>query len=250
MSNTINIRQAEEFYLMNRPKRKKRTELYVSDLGNHPWKFMNRVIHQAETDFPINVLDIMEQGSVLEAQVITALQRSHANVMTQFPLHNDIWSGYADIVIGHGTDDVLIADIKHTSNAWFDYKSSLPRAAHICQIWMYGYLYREMFGVTPKLKLYYKAWGQYAELDVIVSETSATATGYIAVKKRGSKSVEPTPVMRTKRIACDLLRQQAESLFNDRAMPDDLMFIDPETWDYAEEVYEHLIATNEEDLPF
>ncbi len=237
------VRDAIETYLTTQPQRKDRpNELYVSELGYHPNKFMRRVLHGETETFALPILDVMQQGSTLEDDTAAALRYVHPNVLTQFPLHNDIWSGYADIVIGHGTNEVTIIEHKCTGEKWFDFKESLPRSNHVCQLWLYGWLYEQMFGIQPKLILYYKSWGAFAEFQL---PDQATANGQIVLrgvvgqKQRGAGFVVGS-VLRSRHIAPNLLRLEAEHLFNN---VEELAVstIDPETWNYPEEAYAHLV---------
>lgn len=239
----IQIRPAIEHYLTSQPNRKERpSELYVSELGYHPQKFLNRVLHGKTEPFDAPTLDIMQQGSVLEADTVAALQLAHANVRTQFPLYNATWSGYADIVIGHGTEDVTIIEHKCTGQKWFDYKKSLPRSTHICQLWMYGWLYEQMYGIRPNLKLYYRSWGSFAEFALPaepLDDGAIAVTGCLGDKVRGQGFVV-APVTRLRYIAPNLLRLEAEQLFGSLEQFDSET-IDPETWTYPEDAYVHLV---------
>jgi hypothetical protein len=160
------IREAVETYLTSKPPRRVDSYLWVSDLGMHPAKAMRRVLKGEMEKFDVATQVKMASGSALEADTLDALRFSHPGLLTQFPLWNDTWSGYADFVLGHGSEEVTIIEHKAQGNKWWDYKESLPKSTHVLQLWLYGQLYRERFGTTPRLLLYYRGWDEYAEFDI------------------------------------------------------------------------------------
>ena len=227
------VRPALEKHLTTRTHRKIQSELWVSDLGSHPAKAMGRILHGQTPDFGIDTLNKMQLGNVLEADTIEAIQFSHPHVLTQFPLHDDTWSGYADAVVGHlGGGIPTIIEHKATGDKWFDYKESLPRDTHVCQLWLYGWLYEKMYGIQPELRLYYRSWGGWAEFEILKDEAGdyMVAVGY----------VNGDLVERQRAIAPNLLRHELEEIFQAKKMPD--IPIDPNTWDYASERLPALIA--------
>lgn len=225
------IREAFERGFTNQPGRKLTTDLWVSDLGNHPAKAMMRVLNGEQEEFTVEVKEKMQFGNVLEADTASVLAHNLSSPMiAQFPLYNDIWSGYADLVIDHLSDRVTILEHKVTGDKWFDYKGSLPRAAHVCQLWMYGRLYEETYGMRPRLILYYRAFGHYAELELSEERHRIVAEGMI----------DGEPVHRYRLIVPDLLRQELERYYLARELP---VATEEEvkSWDYAEEAYGRLL---------
>lgn len=219
------IQQAVDEFLGSQPARKESGLLYVSDLGAHPYKAMARILKGETAVFDTPTRLKMAQGSAYEDVTLQALRYAHRGVQTQFPLYNEMWSGYADFVVGHGTQNVTIIEHKGTGDKWFDYKQSLPRSAHVCQLWMYGYLYEAMYHVKPKLILYYAAWGIQAEFEVFPNGVTSFA-GMVASGFLNGQRVE-----RIRVVAPDLLRQELEYYFETRTLPDSNGADD---WDYAE----------------
>lgn len=217
------IREALEKKLLSDPGWKLRKELWVSDLGYHPQGVMARVLEGKRKMFDLETRVKMQSGNVLEADTLAALQFAYGGVLSGFALYDDVWSGSADFVMGHGTSEVFIVEHKATGDRWWDYKGSLPRINHVCQLWMYGRLYEKMFGVEPHLILYYRAWGHYAELDIVQQEASLMAVGVM----------DDVPVRRRVEACPNWLRLELEDFFHTNTVPDD-MGIDEDTWDYAQ----------------
>ena len=223
------IRQAIEKFLRQQPQKKPPPHLWVSDLGHHPLQAMNRIVHGIQTEFAIDVKEKMHLGHVLEPDTITALAYTLGHAIPQFPLHNDIWSGYADLVLGHGSAHPILIEHKATGDKGWDYQHALPCSTHLCQLWLYGQLYAAQFHIKPALVLYYRAWGHYAEFAIEVDEKQVVATGQMD----GLKS------QRQRRIAPQLLRQELEGYYLAQVLPTDLPEA-PDTWTYAEDSYDRL----------
>ncbi len=224
------IHEAVESYLLAKNSLKRRNDgmLWVSDLGNHPYKAMARVLGIDLPGFEVSVLNKMQQGNLLEPDTVECLRFGYPNVLTQFPLYNDLWSGYADMVIGHNTmARPTIVEHKGTSDKYFDYKQSLPRSAHVCQLWMYGQLYRARYGHGADLVLYYRSWSNYAEFSLDVSMGRVVATG----------TVDGAPVARTLWIDPHPLRLELEEYYERQELPSP---DGSDSWNYAEDAYERL----------
>lgn len=215
-------------------ERKPHRELYVSDLGQHPYKAMSRIKGLEREPFDDDTLVKMQAGNVLEADTIAALQWRYGQVATQFPLFNETWSGYADAVIGHGTNSPIIVEHKATGDQWFDYKDSLPRSSHACQVWLYQQLYEEKYGLLPRAVIYYRAWGFWAEFEITENaDGSLLATGMVVKEKK------TMTVARKLDFSPDLLRMELEILFDG----DDLPTPDgADSWTYPEDSYTRLMA--------
>jgi hypothetical protein len=183
------IHNAVHQALTNQPKRRIDRTLWVSDIGRNPYGALKRLLTGEMEPFDYPTLLKMDGGNALEAFTLRQVAENISRpVVTQFPLFDDIWSGYADLVIGHGSDDVIIYDHKGSAGQWWDYKASLPRTADCLQVWMYGQLYEAAYGVTPRLGLYYRGWGCWAEFEIkgILDdrlETSLLAIGNITDEK-------------------------------------------------------------------
>lgn len=222
------------------PERNKGDLLYVSDLGRNPYAAIRRIMTGEVEQFDYPTLMKMDGGNALEAftlrQVAENLTRP---IRTQFPLFNDVWVGYPDLVIGHGTEDVIICDHKGSCGKWWDYKESLPRSADCCQVWMYGQLYYEKYGVRPRLGLYYRGWGTWAEFEIIFTASfgSFEAKGVIT----DGKGLVEAEVVRQRDVDPFLLAQELvklrERALNGKLTEEDLAKMAPNgpDWNYAED---------------
>lgn len=163
------IHDAVHRALTNQPKRKIDQALWCSDIGRNPYGALKRLLTGEMEPFDYPTLLKMDGGNALEAFTLRqAAENIGRNVNIQFPLFDDIWSGYADLVIGHGSDDVWIYDHKGAAGKWWDYRESLPRTADCLQVWLYGQLYEATYGIKPRLGLYYRGWGCWAEFEIEV----------------------------------------------------------------------------------
>jgi hypothetical protein len=160
------IREAMIQALTQKPQRKLGSDLWVSDLGYHPAKAMRRIVQGATGSFGPDILEIMDQGNALEDSTLGLATSVLGSCIRQFPLYNDIWSGSADAVFYHQRSDLppVIVEHKATSDKWWGYKGDYYKPYHVCQLWLYGQLYKDTYGVAPELILYYRAWKHYAEL--------------------------------------------------------------------------------------
>lgn len=228
--------------LTNRPERKRDYSLWVSDMGRNPYGAIRRLLTGELEPFDYPTLMKMDGGAALEAftlrQVAEGLERP---VQTQFPLFNEIWSGYADLVIGHGSEEeVIIYDHKGSAGRWWDYRESLPRSADCCQVWMYGQLYFERFGVRPRLGLYYRGWGAWAEFEITAERDDGGANTYMLAAGHitDEKGTFESAVIRTRAVDPDLLRLELEELYHQATNGGQLADLVSEPggpdWDYAE----------------
>lgn len=143
--------------------------LWGSDVGYCPRKAMLRVQGYPVTiDFSTDTKIRMSNGVAFEDETAKALLAVYGaeRVDTQFVLSTDIWSCKVDFVIYHGTDHPVIIEHKATGDKHWNYNNSLPQPAHVAQLAIYGRLYKEVYGITPALILYYRSWGHYAELSI------------------------------------------------------------------------------------
>lgn len=217
------IREAFLSALQNRPARKPTTDLYVSDLGMHPYKAMARILNGERSQFEPSVLEKMECGTAFEENTAKLVSQTIPTI-TQFPLWNRLWSGYADMVIGHNTDQVFIVEHKATDTKAWGY---IPKSTHICQLWMYGQLYEELYSVKPQLILVYRSWGQLAEFDVTVSPSGVVCSGFVG-NARKIKEFWISPAA---------LRTELENYYEGERLPSP---DGADTWDYPEEAFNRL----------
>ena len=246
------IHHAVNDALMGAPERKLRPEIWVSDLGRNPYGLVRRLITGELEPFDYPTRLKMDNGTAMELATLNQVaQRLNRPVQTQFPLYNEVWSGYADLVIGHGSQDVTIYDHKASAGRWWDYKGSLPRASDMLQVWKYGELYKETYGIQPTLGLYYRGWGTWGEFSVSVIEDTRTglamiAQGYIT----DEKGEEINTVTRTRQVNPEWLSTSLEAYYN-LYLAGDLSIEEMEAlnpngpdWDYAEEATLRLAEVN------
>ena len=236
--------------LTERPARRNDTVLWVSDLGRNPYTTVRRLLTGELEPFDYPTQLKMDGGNAIEAFTLRQVAENLGRpIQTQFPLFNDIWVGYADLVIGHGTEDVIIYDHKASCGKWWDYKGVLPRSADCCQVWQYGQLYRDRFGVEPRLGLYYRGWGAWGEFQIEVvtppdGKSYIQATGIVT----DEKGLEEYEVVRIRYVDPTLLRNELEMSYvlvkEGQLTTDDLEAMAPAgpDWDYAEDATERLRA--------
>ncbi len=123
----------------------------------------------------------MNDGNVFEASTLALLEAHFGkeNVLAQLPLKDEHWSGKTDMIIYHKTPKVIIVEHKATGDKWFDYKQSLPHEDHVFQLAKYKNMYFAQFGFVPKLILYYRSWGQWAEFELDVQPEQIVCDGVI-----------------------------------------------------------------------
>jgi hypothetical protein len=113
-------------------------------------------------------LDYMHTGVITEADVGNGLRHVYGDRFTeQVVLKYEMWSGKADFGIDIGTSEPILIEHKTTSERHFQGgRSDLPRHEHVGQAMSYLWLYEHLYGVTPTVLLFYKAWGSYAEYTI------------------------------------------------------------------------------------
>lgn len=118
-------------------------------------------------EFPLVAKEAMHNGVVYEGDTGAALTMEYGSRITeQLYLGNRRWSCKADFVLDHGTQSPVIIEHKAVGDKWWNYDGKLPDTKHVTQLVLYKELYEEMFKVTPRLILYYRAWGHWAELEL------------------------------------------------------------------------------------
>lgn len=165
---TLVVQQAVEKMLSTEKPWPAPQQLYVSSAANCPRKMIYRLTGEDSGQFPINVKTKMEMGNSLEYLVLRALQvKYRGRVNSQWSIKTDYWSGKIDALILSDMSNPIIVEIKSASPKWFNYKDSLPRISHAAQVLMYKALYFEETGIMPRAILYYQAWGEYLEVEVV-----------------------------------------------------------------------------------
>jgi hypothetical protein len=213
------ISELLERSLLEQPERRPDGLLWVSDLGYHPTKAMNRVLYGKREQFDLPVLKAMQDGNMYEADTIARLTRFYpGTVHTQFPLWNERWTGYVDLVLDHGTEHPTIVEHKATdATYWCKTKPDdlgaayAPiKATHVCQLWLYGQLYQAKYNVLPKLVLYYRAWKHECEVEIVAVERD-----FVEVEG----SLDGKAIGRTLPIAPAVLRDELEYWYERRMLP-------------------------------
>ena len=163
--------QADLSYSRSKGNNWTKGNLWSSDLGKCHRAAILRVTGTPRQErYTTRSLDYMNTGVVTEDETLQALQHVYEDRLTdQVTLKYNMWSGKADFGIDVGTDDVVLIEHKTTSEKHWDSdsKSSLPRHGHIGQAVSYMYLYELEYGITPKVLLFYKSWGNYAEFELV-----------------------------------------------------------------------------------
>lgn len=238
------IHNAVHFALTERPQRRSGKDVWVSDMGKNPYFLAKRLLTGGLEEFDYPTLLKMDNGVAFEGATISEIGHGLEDgltMITQFPLFDDVWSGYADIVLGHKTDTVYIYDIKGSAGQWWDYKESFPRATDCLQVWKYGELYYAKYGVKPTLGLYYRGWGTWAEFHIKEASYGLAAIGHVT----NSKGEGVASVTRPRFVAPQFLSDELEAVYSaimadgDGLGPgliEQLGLRDPEgpDWDYAE----------------
>ena len=163
------VRSAIELKLTDRPDYGGSSHLWITDVGNCPRKAMLRLAGVPLKEFPLKVLEAMHEGDVAEADTLDSLVYAYSagRVERNRSLRNDIWSGKTDAILRLENRDPIVMEHKATGDKWWNYKEWIPRNTHICQLVMYGMLYREKFDVDPRLVLYYRSWGHWADMVIL-----------------------------------------------------------------------------------
>lgn len=241
------IHLAVQEALTGRPGRRPDGLLWVSDFGRNPYAALRRVLTGELAQFDYPTLLKMDGGNALEAFSLRQIAENVGRlVRTQFPLYDNVWSGYADLIMGHGTDQVIIADHKGSCGKWWDYNQSLPRATDCCQVWLYGELYHKLHGIRPELRLYYRGWGTWAEFEIKEKKgDDFTLFETIGIVTNDKGDVE-YDVCRIRDVDPNLLKAEIENLYLDvkngllsladieKQMPS------APDWDYAEDTTDRL----------
>lgn len=180
--------------------------LWGSELGGCLRKAMLRVQgYEPTLEFPIEAKEAMHNGIMFEADTLQALKQTYGekNVLEQLALGDNLWSCKADFVLWHGTPNGTIIEHKAVGEKWWNYNNSLPKPEHCLQVWLYGYLYKKKFNVQPRLLLFYRSWGNYAELEITDHKAYLQADGTM----NGAAFSKKVTVW------ADEIRQEAERLY-------------------------------------
>lgn len=150
--------------------------LWPTDLGKcHRAAILRVTGTRGDDTFSTRSLDYMNAGTIYEDETANVLRHMYGNrLQDQVELKYLMWSGKADFGIDIGTETPILIEHKVTSEKNWDSDSNteLPKHEHIGQILTYRWLYERLYGVTPRTILFYKAWGNFAEFELLVQENS------------------------------------------------------------------------------
>lgn len=161
--------------------------LYPSEAGGCSRQTILRINGAKQKKYPIQAMWAMEDGKAYEDSSLKLLQQHFGtdNVIDQLALQNDYWSGKADFVINHKTENVVIVEHKATGQKWWDYQDKLPEKKHVIQLALYKQMYFDKFGFYPELRLFYRGWQSWAEFLIIPTETTILVEGKLTKDKKG-----------------------------------------------------------------
>ena len=163
------VRQAIEKSLAprNYPPRPQ-SHLWVSAVGGCPRSAIFSLLgYEKETDFPLSLREKFRFGNVLEDDTGKALREAYKGELTdQVVLKTKIWSGKCDWGLRIGKQEPILVEHKATGSKYWKKYGTPPSESHIAQLILYGQLYEELYNVKPKLILYYRAWSNFAELEL------------------------------------------------------------------------------------
>lgn len=146
----------------------KQSHLWVSSVGGCPRSAMFQFLgYKKETEFPLSLREKFRFGSVLEDDTGLALKEVYGReLVSQVVLKDKIWSGKCDWGIRVGGVNPILVEHKTTGSKWWRKYGTPPNDSHIAQLVLYGQLYTEKYDAQPKLILYYRAWSNWAELEL------------------------------------------------------------------------------------
>lgn len=185
----------DQALMVERPyKPSGKIRLYPSEAGSCNRASILRINNAPKTKFPLQAAYAMDEGKWYEESTLALLRLHYGteNVIEQLQLQNDFWSGKADFVINHKTEDALVIEHKATGQKWWDYKGSLPKRSHVIQLAMYRDFYYNQFRFVPELRLYYRAWQKWAEFVIEPRDSTIFIYGQLNPEKKG----ETAPIVR------------------------------------------------------
>ena len=172
------LRNKETKNKQNRKARKSKPALWPSDLLSCKRKAAYHLINEEQSlKFSDKSLAYMDGGNVAEdatARAIVDVLNGRQNISLKW----GCWSGKADFIIGYKTNKPIIIEHKATGEKNFK-RSSIPKREHVAQLALYGYLYNKLYGIKPKLILYYVGWGHFADFTLDVQATKISVVGLI-----------------------------------------------------------------------
>ena len=145
--------------------------IWPSDMGGCHRKTALRLLDYDSTLPPdYGGLRDMRPGDAIEDETAEALVWFYGkdNIRLQHILKYKHWSGKPDFILYHKDKEKIPIIIEHkaTGEKSFHTDNAIPRRKHIGQLALYGYLYEKKYKVKPELILYYRGWGDFAEIKV------------------------------------------------------------------------------------
>jgi hypothetical protein len=167
--------------------------LWPTDLGSCKRKTILRVTgNTGDPNFGTRALDYMNTGVIYEEETANALRHVYKERLTeQLELKYQMWSGKVDFAIDADTDNPILIEHKVTSekNWGTDANTELPKHIHIGQVLTYRWLYTQLYGIVPRVFLYYKTFGNYLECELIPEEEDVIlkieSNGVLDVRRYG-----------------------------------------------------------------
>jgi hypothetical protein len=193
----------------------RKPKLWGSELGGCLRKAMLRVQgYEPTIEFSLDAKEAMHNGVMFEDDTLQALRDVYGDkaVIDQLALGDNLWSCKADFVLWHGTKNVTIIEHKAVGDKWWNYNNGFPKPEHCLQIWLYGYLYKKKFNVQPRLVLFYRSWGNYAELELKEEKGLIRAVG----------EMNGDPYQKLIPLWADEIRQEAERLYANNELAEKL----------------------------
>lgn len=172
-----------EYAKKHRDSKWKKSNIWASEIGSPcKRKVMLRITGVSGTDrFTDKGLEYMRSGVVMEDDTATALAEIYGDRLYNDPedesdgqlkLKYEMLSGKPDFTIDHETESAILIEHKVTSERHWntDSKSDLPRHNHLGQAVCYMFMYERKYGITPKVLLYYRSFGNFAEYEITRNE--------------------------------------------------------------------------------
>lgn len=160
---------ADKEYRSGKVERTGKGALWPTDLGKCHRAAILRVNGDGgNTEFTTRSLDYMNAGTAYEDVTADVLRFVYGDRLTeQVILKYKMWSGKADFGIDIGGKNPVLIEHKMTSERnWDADGAELPKHEHIGQALTYRWLYKQIYGITPIIVLFYKAWGNFAEFEL------------------------------------------------------------------------------------
>jgi len=204
MKNTTYIQHAIMSHLTREREPYKSSDrkplLWASDMNKCSRKAMIRVTGIAEpTIVPDDQMQLYFQaGNMWEDDTLASLKWYYGDDLTdQLVLRNQFWSGKCDFALYHDDPDRQTVLIEHKAKGdkWWNYNGQLPQAEHVGQLYIYWHLYKELYGTEPKLVLFYRTWGKWAEFYIEPHDNGVKIHGIVdgkATVKRRAMNLHDT----------------------------------------------------------